>query len=470
VIGFTELLESMVKDRKQKSYLDSIKAGGNNLLVLINDILDLSKIEAGKLEFKYEAINPYALITEIKQIFALKIQNKNLQFIIDVDNEIPESLVLDEVRLRQVIFNLIGNAIKFTDEGFVKLSVNKLISEEDNSKVDLLIAVQDSGIGIPADQLERIFDAFSQQSGQSSRKYGGTGLGLSISKRLVEMMGGEISLESEIGMGSTFKFRLKNVAIGSTLVSAKQNEKSFPFDRVKFEPATILIVDDIESNRKLITENFSGAEIKVVEAEDGQKAILFAKQFIPDLILMDIRMPVMDGIEAGKALRNDKETCRIPIVALTASFRSQGDEMVYAKIFDGYLSKPVSRVALYQELMKFLSYSELEEEPKPPEAKDETSSPKIKLTKDQLKRFTELFNGDLQKQWQNAREYQMSDEIEAFAANVKQAGLDFNIRVLTEYGENLLSYVDSFDLEMMDRYLKDYPGMINTLQELIIKT
>jgi PAS domain S-box-containing protein len=469
VIGFTELLESMVTDRKQKSYLDSIKAGGKNLLMLINDILDLSKIEAGKLEFKYEAINPYAPITEIKQIFALKIEDKNLQFLIDVDDEIPESLVLDEVRLRQVIFNLIGNAIKFTDEGFVKFSVSKLISEDDNSKIDLLIAVQDSGIGIPEDQLERIFDAFSQQSGQSNRKYGGTGLGLSISKRLVEMMGGEISVKSTVGKGSTFTFRLRNVAIGSTLVNIHQDEAAFSFDSIRFRPATILIVDDIESNRKLITENFANDDLKVIEAEDGEKAVLFAEKFKPDLILMDIRMPVMDGIEASRKLKNKNETQSIPIVALTASFRSKEDEQVYSKLFDGYLGKPVARVNLYKELMKFLDYAEIVEAAKPVKSEGNDPISEINLTPEKVKALVEFADGTLQKQWESASRYQMSDEIEDFAENVKRTGLEFGIRILTDYGENLLTYVDSFDLEMMDRTLKGFPEMIRALSKALEK-
>ncbi|OQX78184.1 MAG: hypothetical protein B6D64_07220 [Bacteroidetes bacterium 4484_276] len=463
VIGFTELLEGIVTDSKQQGYLGSIKSGGKNLLVLINDILDLSKIEAGKLEFKYEAINPHALISEIRQIFELKIVDKKLKFFIDVDDEIPESLVLDEVRLRQVIFNLIGNAIKFTEKGFVKFSVKKIESEEDNSKIDLIIAVQDSGIGIPSDQQERIFDAFQQQSGQSNRKYGGTGLGLSISKRLVEMMGGEISLKSKIGKGSVFEFRLRNVAIGSTMVSVLNDDENFKFDNIRFGPARILIVDDIKSNREIITENFSSKEVEVIEAEDGQKAILLARQFKPNLILMDIRMPVMDGVEATRILKSDRETSQIPVVALTASYRNNENDKIYKEIFDGYLSKPVSRSDLYQELMRFLNFVKIDipDEVKTPHT--ESPEKEIFLTPAQANKLIDEIGPNLQKQWKDAISYQMSDEIESFAANVKNTGIEFNIEALTEYGDNLLTYVDNFDLELMDKSLKGYPEMIKSI-------
>jgi len=468
VIGFTELLESIVEDRKQKGYLESIKSGGKNLLVLINDILDLSKIEAGKLEFKYEAINPYSLISEIKQIFALKIKDKRLKFIIDVDDEIPESLVLDEVRLRQVIFNLIGNAIKFTDKGFVKFSVRKMEFEEDKSKIDLLVAVEDSGIGIPENQQERIFNAFSQQSGQSNRKYGGTGLGLSISKRLVEMMGGDISLKSVLGKGSTFEFRLRDVAIGSTMVSAAQDDNLFSFDNIRFGPAVILIVDDIESNRKLITENFSSEEVKVIEAEDGQKAVLFARQFNPDLILMDIRMPVMDGVEATRILKNDNQTKQIPIVALTASFRNLDNDKIYKELFDGYLSKPVSRFDLYQELMRFINFTELGTSDMHKPVLEKETVDEINLSPVQIEKLFKKIDVSLMEQWDKANEHQMSDEIESFAANIKQTGDDFNVRQLSKYGDDLLAYVDNFDLELMDRSLKEFPELIELLKKLIL--
>jgi CheY-like chemotaxis protein len=377
--------------------------------------------------------------------------------------------VLDEVRLRQVIFNLIGNAIKFTDKGFVKFSVKKLVFEEDKSKIDLLIAVADSGIGIPADQQERIFDAFSQQSGQSNRKYGGTGLGLSISKRLVEMMGGEISITSELGKGSTFEFRLRNVAVGSTMVDESQGEGGFMFEHIKFGPARILIVDDVESNRSLVTENFSSEDVEVIEAEDGEKAILLARQFKPGLILMDIRMPVMDGVEATKILKNDPQTSHIPVVALTASFRSADNDKIYKELFDGYLSKPVSRFDLYQELMKFIKFTEIGTPDDHKLTEEKEAVEEINLTPGQVKQLLEQVDAVLQKQWKNAIEFQMSDEIESFAANVKQTGVDFNIRQLSKYGENLLLYVDNFDLELMDRSLKEFPEMIKSLKELADK-
>jgi len=470
VIGFTELLESLVNDRKQMSYLESIKSGGKNLLILINDILDLSKIEAGKLEFSYEPVNPYTLIGEIRQIFALKIEEKKLDFIIDVDHEIPHSLILDEVRLRQVIFNLIGNAIKFTQQGYVKFSVRKLQTVDDNSKVDLLISVEDTGIGIPVAQHQQIFEAFQQQSGQSTRKYGGTGLGLSISKRLVEMMHGEIGLTSEPGKGSIFTFRLKDISIGTGFDTNEETD-DFEFSHLRFEPSRIMIVDDIESNRRLISENFSSETMQVIEAEDGEKAVMLASQFLPDLIFMDIRMPVMDGFEATKLIKSNSKTCKIPVIALTASMRRQDQDKDYEKYFDGYLRKPVSRSELFRELAKFLKCSQIDDM-SIKAGSDVVTSDIQKVpdfTKAEALELLNFIDGNLHKQWKEASEFQMSDGIETFARNAKAVGEKFKVDDLAQFGDNLLHYVDNFDLNKMDKSLKDYPKLIANIKSLIKK-
>ncbi len=469
VIGFTELLETMLNDSKQINYLQSIKAGGKNLLMLINDILDLSKIEAGKLEFKYEAVNPYFLIEEIKQIFSIKIAEKDIDFIVDVEEDIPASLILDEVRVRQIIFNLIGNAIKFTEKGFVKFSAHRLISKNDNSKIDLLVDVEDTGIGIPIDQQSHIFDAFQQQSGQSTRKYGGTGLGLSISKRLVEMMGGHISLKSTEGKGSVFSFSLPGIAIGATVDDAMA-EDDLDVGNIEFEPTKILIVDDVESNRRIISENFSAPHITVVEAEDGQKAQLLASQFMPDVIFMDIRMPVMDGFEATRLIKTRKKTRHIKVIALTASVRSEDQDDNYQKYFDGYLCKPVTRAELYRELMRFLPYKEIRAKVSTadlPTLSIVESINSISLSPKLAQKLSIEIEKELLPMWEQANTFQMSDEIEAFATRIKYIGKHYKLLIFTNYGTELGNAVSHFDVEKMDSQLRLFPEIAKQLQNRI---
>ncbi len=209
VIGFSELLEKKVKDDKLKTYVSAIKAGGRSLMVLINDILDLSKIEAGKLDIVWELVNPRQIFEEIQGLFVHSLQERQLDFVLDLDADLPARLVLDESRLRQILFNLLGNAVKFTESGHISLKVRaQAVSPE---SIDLYIAVSDTGIGIPAESLEAIFESFRQQDNRTTKKYGGTGLGLAITRRLVEMMHGTIRVESEPGRGSTFEVCLHGV-------------------------------------------------------------------------------------------------------------------------------------------------------------------------------------------------------------------------------------------------------------------
>jgi PAS domain S-box-containing protein len=466
VIGFTELLESMVENKRQRNYLQSIKAGGKNLLLLINDILDLSKIEAGRLEFNYEAINPYVLIDEVKQIFTIKITEKDIDFIVTVDEDIPKSLILDEVRLRQVLFNLIGNAVKFTDTGYVKFSVHQLGVDPATGRVNLQFEVEDTGIGIPVSQQEKIFDAFQQQSGQNTRKYGGTGLGLSISKRLVEMMGGKIWLWSKPGKGSVFSFTLTNIAIGAA-VDPKYISEDINVDNIIFERAKILIVDDVESNRRIICENFFHHNVELAEAEDGHKAVAVATKMVPDVIFMDIRMPVMDGFEAAKIIKSKRKTAKSKIIALTASIRSEDQNEIYDKYFDGFLSKPVTRIDLYGELMKYVKYTEkyLKEETV---AEISATPPELKITisPDKKNMLITLLKGDLWKKWDKANTFQMSDEIELLAESVTAAGRDFEMEQLSLWGSSLAEAVNSFDLETMDKLLKNFPGLVKKIEQL----
>ena len=213
ILGFSELLRTRVTDQKNSKYLTSIISSGKNLLTLINDILDLSKIEAGKLDLELAPIDLRNIIKEIEQIFTFKFEQKNIRFVTDVDQELPLAVVLDEVRLRQILVNLVGNALKFTKQGTVTVKVECENLSDEHKVTDIDINVIDTGIGIPKDQHQTIFESFRQKSGQSTRAYGGTGLGLTISKRLVEMMGGEIKLDSQENVGSNFTIILKKVRL-----------------------------------------------------------------------------------------------------------------------------------------------------------------------------------------------------------------------------------------------------------------
>lgn len=354
ILGFTELLDEQLQDKRLKGFVTTIRSAGKSLLALINDVLDLSKIEAGKLNIVKNPCNLEVLLADISDIFAMRMREQNLNFFLQVNENIPSSLYVDDIRVRQILFNLLGNAVKFTEAGSVHLRAYATNEDEMRSKVDLVIEVEDTGMGISEKEQQRIFEEFEQVTDQDQRKYGGTGLGLAISLKLAKMMDGNLSLSSTLGVGSLFTLTLNAVDIASiaqpNTVKSQQQQR---VDNIVLRPAKVLVVDDIEDNRDLLVQNFADTQLNIITAKNGQEAVELTKKHQPELILMDIRMPVMDGYQATKAI---KGFCDIPIVALTASVMQDEFDNPKSKDFDGYLRKPILKVDLIHELMKFLPY------------------------------------------------------------------------------------------------------------------
>ncbi len=456
IIGFTELLNEQVKDPKLKMFVKTIQSAGNNLLTLINDVLDLSKIEVGKLKIEKTACNPHDLFSELGNIFMLKMREKNIEFILDIDPVIPKSLQIDATRLRQVLFNLIGNAVKFTDQGHIRVIAHTSNENTIHSKLDLVIDIEDTGIGISADQQKIVFNDFEQSSGQDIRKYGGTGLGLSISKRLVELMGGEITLKSELGKGSTFSIKLSDVHVAPLAVEANK-AKTKSNNHISFLPATILIVDDIADNRDLLLANFAETNLKTVEAENGLQAVELTKKQPFDLILMDIRMPVMNGYEAAREIKLFSE---VPIVALTASVMTDEFERLKTENFSGYLRKPVLKIDLTRELCKFLPFEEKAD-------LDEVSS--IDELTDLEEKHLKPAIDRLEKMTEQCFDISTSNNISAiqiFADMVLEISHQYPISVIANYAKQLKHNTDSFDITAIKRSLQDYPQLIRQLKDL----
>ena len=260
VIGFSALLLKTDINKKQKSYLDSIQTGGKTLLTLINDILDLAKIEANKLEIQPKPIELRNIFKELQQLFTLQIADKGLEFRVEIDKMLPTALVLDEHRLRQILLNLISNAIKFTEEGHINITVHQC--KKENNTIDLIIAVEDTGIGIPKNQQDKIFDSFQQVDGQSTRKYGGTGLGLAITKRLIKMMKADITIKSQVGVGSIFEITLRNVSVYKAApVIMDDDINTISFEKVEKEEKIEISPELRAKLDKLIPiwESFDGA-------------------------------------------------------------------------------------------------------------------------------------------------------------------------------------------------------------------
>jgi len=469
IIGFSDLLYLLIEDKKQKSYLEAIKSSSKTLLVLINDILDLSKIEAGKFEIHYESINLHGLLIDIQQIFSIKVAEKGIEFITNIGKELPVTLMLDEIRLRQVLLNLIGNAVKFTKTGYIKLSAHKINENLEKNQVDILISVTDTGIGISDEYQKTVFDSFTQQDSKITKKFGGTGLGLAISKRLVEMMNGEIRVESTLGEGSVFSIHLKNINVGHAILSKKQS-KIFDFKSIHFEKATVLVVDDIEPNRDFVREYLSEVNLVVIEAENGQMGCEIALKQHPDLILMDIRMPVMDGYEATEKLKSDPETSDIPIIALTASISVQEKAQLMERSFDAYLLKPVNVSDLFEKLSHYLKYAEKQSECIDTSA-ETLEKINRELSAEELNRLPELIKILQTEFLPKSEELAILldiDEVEIFARQIVDLGESYHVDLLGCYGKNLFEYAEDFDVGKVVLELRNFSKNISRINKLQI--
>lgn len=360
ILGFSEVLLESVQDPTSRNQLETILHSGRSLLHLINDLLDLSKIEAGRLKLEPAQVNLYALIEEVGQLFEPELLKKGLGFSIVGNQSLPRTFLLDELRIRQIMVNLIGNAVKFTQKGSIRIEIDGVMTDAEERLHEVVIHVIDTGIGVSKHDQDSIFESFSQASFGESRKYGGTGLGLTISRKLAQSMNGEIRLTSQLGSGSTFTLSLKHVPAAEDEVATALDEHAF--DHLRFKPATVLVADDIDINIQLIASYLRGQPIRVVPAEDGDIALSAIKEHRPDVVLMDIRMPRMNGVEATKRLREAPETRRLPILAFTASMLNHEMED-HRALFDGYLLKPLRKAFLMQTLAEFLPLEAPEQEP-----------------------------------------------------------------------------------------------------------
>jgi len=359
ILGFTDILRRGYdkSTNERTKYLDTIHSSGKHLLQLINDVLDLSKVEAGHLEVERLPVSVHTVVAEIVAVLQVRAEEKQIELAFEVNGDIPETIATDPTRLRQIATNLIGNAIKFTESGKVRVVLG-LQNEGDDVKY--AIRVIDSGIGIEAEALESIFDPFVQADASVTRRFGGTGLGLAISRRFARLLGGDIVAHSTVGEGTVFVVTLETGSLaGIGLLSPQQacaanapsaGEQSMGW---RFPTGTrVLVVDDGEENRELVQLVLQNVGIEVAGAENGQVAVEQASAHEFDLILMDMQMPVLDGYEATSTLRD--QGCDIPIIALTADAMKGFEEKCLAAGCSGYLTKPVDIDVLLETLAERL--------------------------------------------------------------------------------------------------------------------
>jgi signal transduction histidine kinase/DNA-binding response OmpR family regulator len=464
ILGFSELLEPDGLTPKQAQYVRAIRDSGAALLHLINDILDLSKLEAGKLELHPDPTDMRDSCGFLRTVFGQQALTKSLQLQFEISPDLPRALMLDRLRLRQVLVNLLSNAIKFTERGCVKTRVSWEPQGEGRSGT-LMIDVEDTGIGIPAEELQEVFKPFVQAEGQQTAEKEGTGIGLTIVKRLTELMGGSVTVESTVGQGTVFHLRFANVPVSGRLPVGDHAEAGGAVDFNDFTPVTLLVVDDNPTNRAYMAGIFEKTHHELLFANNGQEALACLAKARPDVVLLDIRMPVMDGRTALAEIRKQASLASLPVIAVTASSKA-GEEVELQRQFSGYIRKPFSRQTLFVALAEFLQRAT-------PGNGLLCQSPDQSLkgipipSPEQAAQWQELAL-ELRRreatEWPALRDTLAVNETRAFAHNLFTLGQAAHCAPLATYAAALTTFADAYAIGQMERHLAAFPKLVESIE------
>jgi CheY-like chemotaxis protein len=427
ILGYAQLLKrDPALNERQSKAARTIDDSGSHLLTLINDILDLSKIEAGKFEIYPAALDLRAFLSGIADIIRIRAEDKALAFASEVSPELPDMVMADGKRLRQVLINLLGNAVKFTDRGQVRLLVSLAALDERDARIRF--SVQDTGVGISADQVASIFQPF-EQVGESQRRAGGTGLGLAISRQLIELMGSEIEVKSEVGQGSCFCFALTLPLASSAPVERLPRTVVTGY---RGERRKILIVDDLPGNREVLADMLTVFGFDILQAENGQEGLDKAQAERPDLVLMDSRMPVLDGFEATQRLRASPELASIPVLVLSAGAMSDERERSLSAGASGFLTKPIVEESLLSAVGEHLSLDWIHADERKSDEPAATDEPALAPPPEEVERLHVLaLAGNMRAIRTHADDLAARDDrYRAFAGKLKQLAAGFQSQAI----------------------------------------
>lgn len=474
ILGFTQILKEQIEDDRQQQYINAINVSGNTLLRLINDLLDLAKFESGKFELQPTAVALKGVAMEIQNIFLQVVADKQLDFVVELDPNLPEAVFIDEVRLRQILFNLLKNAVKFTDQGKISLAMRVRSVSADNL-LELEIIVADTGIGIPAEDQATIFDAFTQRKSQDQAKYAGTGLGLGIARRLVEMIGGELTLVSEVGRGSTFTAVLRDIPLAATTALRPRQERPSNV-AIRFQHETVvLIIDAIDSNCMVFREFLRPTKVSVLETVSVEAGIDWCMAIKPDVIILDYTMSNLRDPLLVQRFNRVKEEMNIPVVVVTTASAAVGSEEFHTDFhFDAWLQKPVRLEDFNEVLARFLPHTTLFKQEGdlkldtyrrsfvlPDAAQVVRAVAALGERREALRR---ILVDNMLVQYEENKETFIINEIKSFAEEVGKLASEFELDFLGQWAEELLSQASTFDMERLPRTLDLFPELLALIE------
>jgi signal transduction histidine kinase/DNA-binding NarL/FixJ family response regulator len=474
ILGFSELLEIEITDTRWQNYLKTILSSGQTLLTLINDILDLSKIEADKLDIHYEPISLHQSIKELAESFTQAVLQKKIRLNVNIDPIVPEMIWFDEVRLRQILFNVVGNAIKFTETGSVTIVVNASNLEVKNSETfNLQIEVIDTGIGIPPHQQERVFESFVQSDAKMTRKYGGTGLGLAITKRLTHLLRGTVALTSQLNQGTTLRLDFPEVKIFHSNLAVTSDNR-VDKDLNQFTPTRILIVDDVESNLELMAGYFFNTKHRLWFARDGVEAMNQIVADPPDLILLDIWMPTMNGLEVARFIKENPTTEAIPIIFITASSRPE-DETLVTEICQGFIRKPFDLAQLVNVLKPILASEPTYSKQSPIEAEDPNKTVSLcnrpcnpsPETLEKLPELLEKLETETEKVWPELCRTLIHGDLKQFVLRLQGWSEAYQCPILGDYARLFRHQLEEFEWDRVPETLQRFSEVVEKIRKCI---
>jgi CheY-like chemotaxis protein len=460
ILGFSELLQNDLQTPRHRQYLQSIRTSASSLLQLINDILDMSKIESGMMELRPEPTDLREICDFLHTLFSEPSTKKGLTLKCQVAGDLPHALLLDRIRLRQILINLVGNAVKFTDAGGLEVRV-LWEKQPTSSHITLVIEIQDTGVGIPQDRLDAIFKPFVQSGAHVEKEKQGTGLGLSIVKRLTEIMGGTVTVASVMEQGSAFHLRFPDVSISARLPTSEKATTKMEVDFNNLRPATLLIVDDNQTNCELIAGIFDGSHHHLVFGSSGEEAVAKAQELQPDILLLDVRMPGIGGYEALQQIRKIPGLEFLPIIAVTAS-NLINEEKTLREQFSGYVRKPFSKRELFNELADFLPENSADENPIPSNGPEATDIPAVDgpVSRELISQLRQL----LVEPWPSIRDSVAVNESKIFAQGLEGLGQRWQCRPLTIYAQKILNDAENYAVTDLEKHLGEFAVLVEQLE------
>ncbi len=451
LLGFTELLKDKIKSGKNKDYLDAIIKSGEDLMLLIKDMVDISRIDAGKRDVDPDPVNILSILKSAENNFRLEAEEQGIEFEVEISPKFPKTIMINRISLLQILKIIIGNAIKYTESGSVKLFVNSKTDLPLSSTVNIQFEVKDTGRGISVDKLEKILNTLGQKENSEYWQFEGIGIGLSITKRLVNLMGGNISVSSKLNEGSSFLISFNNLNVEDPETTVGLKIESTPSNQIKQK---ILLIDDDMLTLKALKHFQDEFNCEISAADNGESAVQKAHSFKPDIIFVDLNLPGMNGTEIIKLLKEHKEFQKTIFIVVSGFCDEQTIKDIKNAGANDYISKPIHKNDFLNVINKYL-ISNID---KSKEIKKESVS-KNQLKK--MKNIAKKLDGEYKKEWELVSGSMVISEIEKFAQKIFTAGSEQKLDYLAEWGENIQKHASSFRIDLLNNSLAKFPEISN---------